>query len=87
MISRLQEALEKNQFAVTTEMAPPKGTDFNHILECAELIKGRVHAVNVTDFQSSSLKASSLAMCIELKNAGLEPVIQITGRDRNRIAI
>lgn len=86
-MSKLQEVLQNNGFAITTEMAPPKGIDFSHILECSELIKDRVHAVNVTDFQSASLKASSLGMCIALKNKGIEPVLQITGRDRNRIAI
>lgn len=86
-MSKLREALENKEFVVTSEMAPPKGTDFTHIIECAKLIKGRVHAVNVTDFQSAAVKATSLGMCLELKNLGLEPVLQVTGRDRNRIAI
>ncbi|MGI5858284.1 MAG: methylenetetrahydrofolate reductase [Tepidanaerobacteraceae bacterium] len=83
----LQKALENGEFAVTAELAPPKGTDFSHALQCAELFSDRVHAINVTDFQSSSLKATSLAMCKALIDIGLEPVLQITGRDRNRIAI
>ena len=86
-MSKLQQVLENKEFAITTEMAPPKGTDFTHIIECAKLIKGRVHAVNVTDFQSAAVKATSLSMCLELINLGLEPVLQLTGRDRNRIAI
>jgi len=86
-MSRLQKALESGEFAVTAELAPPKGTDFSHALQCAELFGDRVHAINVTDFQSSSLKATSLAMCKAIIDLGFEPVLQITGRDRNRIAI
>lgn len=86
-MSQLQKALENGEFAVTSELAPPKGTDFSHVLKCAELVRGRVCAINVTDFQSSALKATSLAMCKALQDRGLEPVLQITGRDRNRIAI
>ncbi|QSZ27258.1 methylenetetrahydrofolate reductase [Aceticella autotrophica] len=86
-MSLLKEAFEKGEFAVTAEMAPPKGIDFTHLIECAKAIKGRVHGVNVTDFQSATLKATSLATCRILQEQGLEPVLQITGRDRNRIAI
>ena len=86
-MSKLQEVLERGEFAITAEMAPPKGTDLSHLIECAKLCIGRVHAVNVTDFQSAVVRATSLATCKLLKDIGLEPVIQITGRDRNRIAI
>ena len=86
-MSKLQEALERGEFAVTAEMAPPKGTDLSHLVECAKMCVGRVHAANVTDFQSAVMRATSLATCKLLLDAGLEPVIQITGRDRNRIAI
>lgn len=86
-MSLLREILEKGEFAVTAEMAPPKGIDFSHLIECAKAVKGRVHGVNVTDFQSAVMRASSLATCKVLKENGLEPVLQITGRDRNRIAI
>ena len=86
-VSQLQQTLENGGFAVTAEMAPPKGTDWTHILEVAEMLKGRVDAVNVTDFQSAAVKASSLGMCIERLKLGLQPVLQMTGRDRNRIAI
>ncbi|MBC6695644.1 methylenetetrahydrofolate reductase [Terrisporobacter mayombei] len=86
-MSKLQEVLERGEFAVTAEMAPPKGTDLSHLLECAKLCVGRVHAANVTDFQSAVMRATSLATCKLLKDIGLEPVIQMTGRDRNRIAI
>lgn len=86
-MSNLQKALESGKFAITAEMAPPKGCDFSHPLHCAELLLGRVDAVNVTDFQSASLKASSIGLCIKIKQMGLEPVLQMTGRDRSRMAI
>ncbi|MBQ1264863.1 MAG: methylenetetrahydrofolate reductase, partial [Oscillospiraceae bacterium] len=86
-MSILKDALESGKFGVTAEMAPSKGYDFTEQMEAAELLKGKVHAVNVTDMQSASLKASSLGLCIKLKQAGVEPIIQMTGRDRNRMAI
>ena len=86
-MSQLQFALENGQFAITAEMAPPKGYDFTEQVEVAQLLKGKVHGVNVTDMQSACLKASSLGLGVHLKQAGLEPILQITGRDRNRMAI
>ena len=86
-MSQLKNALENGQFAITAEMAPPKGYDFTEQVEVAQLLKGKVHGVNVTDMQSACLKASSLGLCVHLKQAGLEPILQITGRDRNRMAI
>lgn len=86
-MSVLQRAIERGEFAVTAEMAPPKGTDFSEQLAAARLLEGKVHAVNVTDMQSACLKASSLGLCVHLKQAGLEPILQITGRDRSRMAI
>ena len=83
----LEKALEGGKFGVTVEMAPPKGYDFAEQMEAAELLKGKVHGVNVTDMQSACLKASSLGLCIKLKEAGLEPIIQMTGRDRSRMGI
>lgn len=83
----LKQKLEKGGFAITTEMAPPKGTDFNRFKQCALAVKGLVDAVNVTDFQSAVVRASSLGAATILVEEGLEPVMQITGRDRNRIAI
>lgn len=86
-MSVLQKAIENGEFAVTAEMAPPKGADFSEQLSAAKLLEGKVHAVNVTDMQSACLKASSLGLCVHLKQAGLEPILQITGRDRSRMAI
>ncbi len=86
-MSVLQEKLASGQFAITAEMAPPKGCDFTEQLEVAELLKGKVDAVNVTDMQSACLKASSLGLCIKLQQAGIDAIVQMTGRDRNRMAI
>ena len=86
-MSLLKTALEQGQFAITAEMAPPKGCDFSEQLQAARVLEGKVHGVNVTDMQSACLKASSLGLCIHLKNAGIEPILQITGRDRSRMSI
>ena len=86
-MSLLEKAFLDGQFAITAEMAPPKGYDFTEALETAQLLKGKVHGVNVTDMQSACLKASSLGLCAQLKLHGVEPILQITGRDRNRMAI
>ena len=79
-MSMLKEAFEAGKFGVTAEMAPPKGYDFSEQLEAANLLNGKVHGVNVTDMQSASLKASSLGLCIALKTAGIERILQMTGR-------
>lgn len=86
-MSMLKDALESGKFGVTAEMAPPKGCDFSEQMEAAALLKGKVHGVNVTDMQSASLKATGLGLCIKLKQAGVEPILQMTGRDRNRMAL
>ena len=86
-MSLLEKALESGKFGVTAEMAPPKGYDFSEQLESAALLNGKVHGINVTDMQSASLKATSLGLCAKLKLAGHEPILQMTGRDRSRMAI
>ena len=86
-MSQLEQVLRNGQFAITAEMAPPKGYDFTEALETAAVLKGKVHGVNVTDMQSACLKASSLGLCAQLKLHGVEPILQVTGRDRNRMAI
>ncbi len=83
----LQASLEAGKFVVTAEVGPLKGTDTTEIKEVAELLRGRVDAANVTDQQSSVMRLGSLATCYLLKEAGLEPVFQMTCRDRNRIAL
>jgi methylenetetrahydrofolate reductase (NADPH) len=86
-MSNLSEALKSGKFVVTTEIGPPKGVDIEEMLEDAELLRGRVDAINVTDQQSSVMRLGSLATCRLLKERGLEPVFQMTCRDRNRIAL
>ncbi len=86
-MSKLQQKFLQGGFPITAEMAPPKGYDFNEALETAALLKDRVDGVNVTDMQSACLKASSLGLCIALKQSGVEPILQMTGRDRSRMAI
>ena len=86
-MSALQQALERGAFAVTAEIAPPKGWDLSEQMATAELLRGKVHALNVTDMQSASLKASAIGLCAMLKQAGIEPILQMTGRDRSRMAI
>jgi methylenetetrahydrofolate reductase (NADPH) len=83
----LQPLFEAGKFVVTTEVGPPKGTDITELEEAAELLQGRVDAANVTDQQSSVMRLGSLPVCHLLKDKGLEPVFQITCRDRNRLAL
>jgi 5,10-methylenetetrahydrofolate reductase len=83
----LRDAFKNGKFVVTAEVGPNKGTDVQEFLENAELFKSRVTAVNVTDQQSAVMRLSSLAGCLLLKEKGLEPVLQMTCRDRNRIAL
>jgi methylenetetrahydrofolate reductase (NADPH) len=85
--SHLKKVLDEGQFAVTAECGPPKGADSEAILRKAELLRGKVDAVNVTDNQTAIVRMSSLAACVLLKSAGLDPVLQAVVRDRNRIAL
>lgn len=82
-----KEKLQSGKFLVTSEIGPPKGIETKIILEDAELIRGRVDAYNVTDLQSSVMRLGSLAVCFLLKQKGLEPIFQVTCRDRNRLAL
>ncbi|KUK13421.1 MAG: methylenetetrahydrofolate reductase [bacterium] len=86
-MSRLRELLESGRFVITAEVGPPKGSDVNDFREKVNLLKGRIDAFNVTDGQGASMRLSSLAGCLVVLSEGEEPVMQITGRDRNRIAI
>ena len=83
----LQPLFEAGKFVVTAEVGPLKGTDVSELEEIAELLRGRVDATNVTDQQSSVMRLGSLATCHLLKEKGLDPVFQITCRDRNRLAL
>jgi len=82
-----KDKLQAGKFLVTSEIGPPKGIETKQILEDAELVRGRVDAINVTDLQSSVMRLGSLAVCSLLKQHGLEPIFQVTCRDRNRLAL
>lgn len=82
-----RESLDSGKFTVTAEVGPPKGTDISEMLHHMQLLKGKVDAVNVTDNQSAVMRINSMSVCkIALEN-GLEPILQMTCRDRNRIGL
>ncbi len=83
----LQSQLEAGKFVITAEVGPLKGTDVTEIEEVAELLRGKVDAANVTDQQSSVMRLGSLAVSHILTEKGLEPIFQVTCRDRNRLAL
>jgi methylenetetrahydrofolate reductase (NADPH) len=85
--SKLEKIFSEGHYAVTSECGPPRGTNIEHVTKKAELIKDHVDAINITDNQTSMTRLSSLAACIRLKLMGLEPVLQMVTRDRNRIAL
>ena len=83
----LQKALASGQPALTAEVMPPRGGDPSRSLAAAGALRGWVHAVNVTDGSRAVMRMSSLALCRLLLDAGIEPVLQLACRDRNRIAL
>jgi methylenetetrahydrofolate reductase (NADPH) len=86
-VLRLQQALEIGSFAITAEVMPPRGGDCSCTLNHARQLAGLVHAVNVTDGSRAVMRMSSLAVCRLLLEAGIEPVLQLACRDRNRIGL
>ncbi|MCX8126846.1 MAG: methylenetetrahydrofolate reductase, partial [Dehalococcoidia bacterium] len=82
-----REALKNGKFVVTAEVGPPKGVDVKEFLENAQLLKPRVTAINVTDQQSAVMRLGALTAARLLKDHGVEPIFQMTCRDRNRIAL
>ena len=87
MTSRLKKAVLNKEFLVTAEVAPPKGGNPARMLEMAQLLKNRVHAVNITDGSRAVLRMSSLAASVILLQNGIEPVCQVACRDRNIIGL
>ncbi len=85
--SKLQKMIQSGNFAITSEVGPPRSADGAIIEEKGRLIQDYVDAINVTDNQTSVCRLCSLAAVIRLKLMGLEPVLQMTTRDRNRIAL
>lgn len=86
-VSPFRLAVRDREFLVTAEVMPPKGGDPSHMLKMAQCLRGRVHAVNVTDGSRAVLRMSSLAAAVLLKQAGIEPIYQLACRDRNAIAL
>ncbi|MDI6906652.1 MAG: methylenetetrahydrofolate reductase [Thermoanaerobacterales bacterium] len=86
-VSRLARTLSEARFAVTAEVGPPKHAAARDMREKARLLRGWVDAVNVTDCQSAVVRLSSLAGCLHVQDEGVEAVLQVTCRDKNRIAI
>ncbi len=82
-----RQALESGKFLVTAEVGPGKGTDVEHLLKDAAIIKDRMDAINVTDLQSSVMRLGSMAFCHLLTDMKVDPVFQVTCRDRNRLAL
>ena len=83
----IEEILNSGKFLVSGEIGPPKGPEIEEMKEHIELLKDRVHAMNITDNQSSVMRYPSLATALLIKEAGGEPNLQVTCRDRNRMAI
>lgn len=82
-----REKLFSDRFLITSEVGPPKGIQTQNILERLECLRSRVDAINVTDLQSSIMRMGSLAMSVILRQHGFEPILQLTCRDRNRLAL
>ncbi len=85
--TNLEKILESGRFAVTAEAGPPKGTSPAVVQKKGELLRNCCDAVNVTDNQTAIVRMSSLAGCVLLKQTGVEPVMQMVVRDRNRLAL
>ncbi|MEK6654447.1 MAG: methylenetetrahydrofolate reductase [Thermodesulfobacteriota bacterium] len=83
----LEKVFEKGLFAVTSELGPPKGNDVSVIRRKVDFLRGYVDAVNVTDNQTAIVRMSSIATCAFVIQMGMEPVMQMVTRDRNRIAM
>jgi 5,10-methylenetetrahydrofolate reductase len=86
-MSRFRDALERGEFVVTGEVAPPLGTDLTAMRASVELLAPHCHALNVTDNQGATLHLSSLAASRVVLEMGAEPIFQQTCRDRNRLAL
>jgi len=82
-----RQALESEEFLVTAEIGPVKGTDVSALLEDVSVLRGRVHAINITDMPSSVMRLGSMAVCHLLTDMAVDPVFQVTCRDRNRLAL
>jgi len=87
MALSFKEVLNSGKFVITSEIGPPKGTNIEKMLHNIELLKDKVDALNVTDHQSSVMRFPSIGGCLAIKERGGEPILQMTCRDRNRLAL
>ena len=87
MVSKFKQVLNSGKFVVTSEVAPPKGTNIENMHHHIDLLKDRVDAINITDHQSSVMRFPSIGGCLAIKEQGGEPILQMTCRDRNRLAL
>lgn len=85
--SRLEKILAAGHMAVTSECGPPRGALPDKVKEKAEMLRGCVDGINVTDNQTAMVRMSSTAACIIIKQMGLDPILQMVTRDRNRLAL
>jgi methylenetetrahydrofolate reductase (NADPH) len=85
--SKFEKALKNGKFTVTSELGPSKGAEVDEIKEAAEILRDITDGINVTDLQSSVMRLGSLTTCHFLKEWGLDPIFQVTCRDRNRLAL
>jgi len=87
MVASFKDVLKSGEFVITAEVAPPKGTNLESAKHHIELLKDKVHALNLTDHQSSVMRYPSLGTALMVKELGGEPILQMTCRDRNRLAL
>lgn len=87
MVAGFERAFAEKDFVVTAEVGPPKGTEISEMLHHIDVLKDKVDGLNVTDNQSSVMRISSLAVCRLILDQGGEPILQLTCRDRNRLAL
>jgi len=87
MATSFKENLNSGKFVVTSEIGPPKGTNLENMYHHIGLLKDKVHGMNVTDHQSSAMRFPSIGGCMAIKERGGEPILQMTCRDRNRLAL
>jgi methylenetetrahydrofolate reductase (NADPH) len=87
MATRFKEALNSDEFVITSEIGPPKGTNLEKMHHHIDILKDKVVAMNVTDHQSSVMRFPSIGGCLAIKERGGEPILQMTCRDRNRLAL
>jgi methylenetetrahydrofolate reductase (NADPH) len=87
MAQSFRETLKSGKFVVTSEIGPPKGTNIEKMCHHIDILKDKVDAINVTDHQSSVMRFPSIGGCLEIKERGGEPILQMTCRDRNQLAL